>query len=390
MHIGPVLRQQRLLKGLTVTEAATLGGVTRSYLSMVETAQRAPNPELLVPFTRKLAMPTETWLPAFLADERRCSRLMRLGRALFASGDYVAARCALLRALRVSRESGDARYNSEIHMLLGQVCYAQGRYPPALRWFGRLERAIRHGTDKHTRAVVRYNVAQCMAKVGQELDALPRFDEAIAEFGQLGLTFELGKAWLAKANLLLSAKMHREARQAYRSAAYYLGGTPHSGDALLGCAICARVLDGAKASLPLLQEIVGISDSDPVLCAKVRVHIAIALREIGRFDEAVAEIDKSLAVRAELPSPLAASLLAEATLIHALRHDRAAAVHALSLYKAVQGPRDGQDIAAMRILARVLGAPPPEEELPRVVEEEHEHRLRDALRLLQDGGMREA
>ncbi len=389
MHIGPVLRQQRLLKGLTVTEAATLGGVTRSYLSMVETAQRAPNPELLVPFTRKLAIPTEIWLPAFLADESRCSRLMRLGRAFFASGDHAAARRALLRALRVSRESGDARYNSDIHMLLGQVCYAQGRYLSALRWFRRLERAIRHGADKRTHAIVHYNVAQCMAKVGQELDALPRFDEAIAEFGQLELKFELGKTWLAKANLLLSARMHREARQAYRSAAYYLRGRRHSGDALLGCAITARVLDGARASLPLLQKIVD-TDADPVLCAKVHAHMAIALREIGRLGEAVAEIEKSLSVQAELPPPLEASLLAEATLIHALRHDRAAALRALSRYNAVQGPREGQDIAAMRILARVLGAPPPEEDLPRVVEEEHEHRLRDALRLLQDGGALEA
>ncbi len=384
MNIGSVLREQRLKMGLTVTEAARLGGVTRSYLSMVETGKRAPNPEALVGFTRRVNVPTDAWLPAFLADERRCPRLVSLGRALYQAGDYSAARSSLSRAFFVSRFGDGGRYNTEIYELLGKVYYAQGRYLRALRWFRLVDRAVRHTADERLQAMTSYNMAQCMAKVGQEIEALPKFDEAIQTFRSLQLWDELGRTWLAKANLLLTRRMYQECHLAYRHAAHFLRGKPFHADALLGVAITAGALHGAKAAEPLLRTLAEDQDVDVVVRTKARSNLATVLRELGRYEEAISQTQMGLSARIGLSSGLAAAMLAEATLCHVQLHNERAAVRALEEYKAIVGNKDSQDIATMRILARVLGTKPPKDHLPRSLADDYEGRLSAALRVLAD------
>ena len=383
MRIGSALREQRLRLGLSVTEAASIGDVPRSYLSMVETGKRAPNPEVLVRFTRKVNIPKDVWMPVFLEDERRCSRLLALGRALVEEGDFETARKALGCALFASRRVRDGRYNSELYKMLGRTHYALGHYRQALRWFTLQKRAVRHSGNTRMQAATSYNIAQCMTKVGRDLEAMPMFDEAIRIFTRLRLWMELGKAWLAKGNYYLSRRSYREAFPAYRRAAHFLRGKPLHGDALLGAAITTWQLRGIDTARPLFDAIVASEHSDVLLRAKARLNLAIALRGTSRLDEALRELEIVLADRERLPSRLAAIMLAEETLCHVLRDDTVSARLALEGYKAIPGEKDTQDIAAMRILARVLGASPPPEELRESIWDEHDHRFAAAMAVLQ-------
>ena len=383
MSIGAVLREQRTTLGLTVAHAAGRGGVTRSYLSMVETGQRAPNPEALVRFTRALGIPTEAWLPAFLEDEWRCQRLVSLGRALFEASDYPAALRALARALHASRSDYNGRYNSEIYMLLGRVRYAEGRYRQALRWLRRVSRAVSHSQDVRLKAATDFNLAQCMAKAGHEIEALEKYDAAVDGFRTLRLWALVGKVWLAKGNLLLEQSMYMEAHEAYRNSARFLRGQPFQDDALLGVAITAIFVKSPSASVPLFRKIIDGEHTSVIVRAKARDNLATALREVGLYEEAVSEARSALETRDQLPPRLVAALLAEEALSYALMGDLGSTLKTVEEYKLVLGEKDGQDVAAMRILARALRVAPPQERVDGVVGDDHEHHVREALRILQ-------
>jgi hypothetical protein len=60
----------------------------------------------------------------------------------------------------------------------------------------------------------------------------------------------------------------------------------------------------------------------------------------------------------------------------------------LEEYKRLCGERDGQDIATMRILARILGVSAPSERLNGDPMDEHEHRLQAAVTVLRDRRVR--
>ena len=382
MSIGSVLRRCRVEAGLSVAAAAALGQVSRSGLSMVEAGRRSPNPAVLARLTRALGVQPDVWVPVYLQGEPRCQRLVDVARVLVEAGEYEAARLVLSRAFFMSRHTGDGRHNADIYQLLGRVRLALGHYGRALRWFKLFERAVRHGSDERMQAIATFNVALCMGQVGQEFEAAARFSEVIKQFGRQQLKRELGWAWLAKANVLLKRRSHKEAQQAYRSAAHYLRGQEFHGDAMLGLAITSHALEGAEASMPLYRKLLRRYPNNHLLCAKARVNLAVALRDLGLFEDAVREVDTALTDRAMLPTSLVASLLTEAALLRALGRDFASAIYALAEYKNLVGERDGQDIAVMRILAQALGTVPPQEELPGIVGDEHEHRLKDALGIL--------
>ena len=383
MSIGAVLREQRTTLGLTVAQAAGRGGVTRSYLSMVETGQRAPNPEVLVRFTQALGIPTEAWLPAFLEDEWRGQRLVSLGRALYETRRHAAARTTLVKALLVSRNRYDGRFNSEIYLLLGKVRYAEGRYLQAQRWFLRLAHAVRHSPDLQVQGTAAFNLAQCLRRTGRELDALLKFDEAAEAFRDLGLWPFLGLVWLAKANLLLARSTYAESQNAYRRAEQYLKGQSFHGDALLGVAIATIFVQGPATAVPLFRNLIDDESTELILRAKARENLAVALRLMGLYSDAVCEVHLALKARDQITPNLVAALLAEEALCYARMGDLTSARRTVDEYKTIPGERDGQDVAAMRILARVLSVEPPQELVAGTVADEHERHMSEALRILQ-------
>ncbi len=385
MHMGiaEVLQEQRKTLGLTISEAARLGGMPRAYLSMIEAGKRAPSPQTIVRLMPALNIPTAKWLPAYLGEETRCQHLMRLANLFFGEGSYDAAREVLRRAYFVSRNEQDGRYNTEIYHLLGKVYYAKGLYPRALRWLRLLDRATRHFPEPQMQAVATYNLAQVLAKVGQRVDALRKFDEADERFVRLRQWFQVGRVALGKANMLLAMHAYPEAYEAYRRASYFLRSKEYYGDARLGEAITTAMLQGPAAAIPLLQAVADGPNLHALIHAKARVNLAAALRQTGQYTPALQEIEKGLALREHVPVSLQAGLFAEATLCHLLLIDKPSALRSFAEYKSLNGPKDSEDIAAMRIVSGILGVAPPEDQIPEAIEDDYEQRLKAALQILQ-------
>ena len=383
MGIAEVLQEQRKLLGLTITEAARLGGIPRAYLSMIEAGKRAPSPQTIVRVMPALSIPTEAWLPAYLSEETRCQHLMRLAHLFFNEGAYDAARKVLGRAYFVSRNEQDGRYNTEIYHLLGRVYYEKGLYARAMRWYRLLDRATRHFPEPHMQGVATYNLALTLAKLGQRAEAIAKFSEADDSFVRLRQWFEVGCCSLWKANVLLTMHAYPEAHQAYRRAAYFLRRKNFYGDARLGEAITTGIIQGPEASLPLFKAIGESTGMDQLVRAKAWINLAASYRKLGRFEDAVQQVERGLQYKSEIPTSLVAAMLAEATLCYMLLGDRVSALHRLEEYKTVSGPKDSEDIAAMNVIAGVLGVTPSDDSIPSVIEVDYEQRLKAALQILQ-------
>ena len=235
-------------------------------------------------------------------------------------------------------------------------------------------------------AIATYNLAQVLAKVGQRVEALRKFDEADESFVRLRQWFYVGRTALGKANILLGMHAYPEAYEAYRRAVYFLRRKDFHSDARLGEAITTAILQGPTAAIPIFRAIAENPTANEIVRAKARSNLAAALRQEVRYDAALHEIELGLEARDRLPSPLVGDLLAEATLCHMLRKDNAAARLSLQEYLSLVGPKDSEDIAAMHIVAGVLGVTPPAEPMPQVIDVDYEQRLKAALQILQGAG----
>ncbi len=381
MGIGDVLQTRRKDMGLSIAGAARLAGIPRAYLSMIEAGKRSPNAPILLQLMRSLGISPTTWLPVYLEEETRCQHMIRMAQALFDEGDLTAARQTLGKAFFVSKNNYDGRYNADIYYLLGRIYYGQGRVQRAARWFQLMERATRHAPQSSLQGIASYNLAQALARIGRRLDALHKFDQAIESFGRFQKRRELGTAWYAKANVLLGMHLYAEAYEAYRRAAHYLRKLPFHAESQLGEAITISVLQGPQAACSLFEAIV-YRATRPITQAKARTNLGTALRQLGRHEEALVHLNAALASQDDVPGPIVAALLSESTICHLRMGNRDAATHTLLMYKEISGPKDSEDIAAMHIIAGILGVSPPEDPIPPVVEDDFEQRVKAALELL--------
>ncbi len=382
MSIGEVLRQRRKERNLTITAAAHLAEIPRSYLSMVEAGKRKPSPRVLLRLVRVLGVASDIWVPLVITGERRCQRLLDLGEALCQEEDYAAARRALGRALAISRREHHGRYNRETYHLLGSVRFGQGQYAKALLWFRMFERAVGHGARPDLQAVAQYNVGLALAKLGRRVDAVKKLDESAEAFARLHLREERGSAMLHEAQVLLAMRHYPQAGKAYRRAAHLLRRTPSHPEAMLGVAITTWRLRGAAIALTMLRKIAEAPTFPEEVRVKARATLASALRESARYDDALREVDLGLEAQERMPIALVGALLTERALSNVLQGDKTAALGAYVAFCCLYGERDGQDIAAMHILASALGVGAPEGAIPDVVEDAHEMRIAAALEIM--------
>ncbi len=382
MSIGEVLRQRRKQCNLTITATADLVAVPRSYLSMVEGGKRTPSPQVLVRLADVLGVPSDIWVPVLIAGERHCQRLVDLAGLLYQEHDYVPARRVLGCALAISRREHHGRYNGKIYYLLGSVCAGQGQYTKAVLWFRLFERAVAHGANLDLQAIAEYNVGLTLAKLGRRVDAVKKLDEAAAAFARLHLQEETGRAMLHKANVLLAMRRYPQAGTAYRRSAYLLRRTSLHAEALLGIAIATWRLRGPAVALPLLSKIAETPTASDVVSVKARAGMASALRELGRYGDALHEAEAGLEARERIPTDLVSALLTEQALSNSLQGDMPAARRAHEAFCCLEGPKDGQDLAAMHILASALGVAQPTDKMPAVVEDAHEMRIAAALEVM--------
>jgi tetratricopeptide (TPR) repeat protein len=382
MKIGTVLRQIRQERRLSAAAVAEMGGVPRSYVSMVESGRRSPNPRVLARTMIAIGIPVCDWVPAFLEDERRCQRLVELGKALFDAGEYIASRDVLGRAYFMGQFEGEGRYNADIYHYLGRAYFELGRYIQALAWLRKLERASRHAPLSRIQGVARYDVGLALRHLGKPMEAIAMFDKAISVFSDLQLEVELGSAWIHKANTLLKMKRYEHALPAYRYAARWLEGNQYRSDALLGIAIVSLMLQGPEAALPLLYELVGNQETTQIVRVKSLGYIATALRWSRKYDEALSYVHSALELSDAAPSEFVASMVAEEALCYALNGNVGAARDMVAKYKQCEDDENSYDIAVMNIVAEAVGAEPVESAVPTSVEDGYERRLAAALELL--------
>ncbi len=328
-----------------------------------------------------LKIPADTWVASLLVEEQRSDRLVEAAGLLLQVSDYHLARCLLVRAYFLERKrSGHGR--NDIYRMLGRMSFEQRRYSQALLWFRLFERAVSRGANANLQATARYNVGLALAKLDRPVDAVKKLDESAAAFARLHLQEETGSASLHKANVLLAMRLYPQADTTYRRAAYLLRRTSLHAEALLGIAIATWRLRGPAVALPLLRKIAEAPTASEVVHVKARAGMASALRELGRYSDALHEAAAGLEAQERIPTAVVSALLTEQALSNLLQGDMSAARCAHEAFCSLEGEKYGQDIAAMHILASALGVRPPADTMPAIVEDAHEMRIAAALEVM--------
>ena len=201
-------------------------------------------------------------------DPNHPGLLHRLGTTLYMMGDAAGARDLFEHAVRVSPEHARAHYS------LGVLAASDGRH----------EEAIAHFTD-----ALRHepNYAEARLRLAASLRRTRRPGESLAHYEQvLAANPANADARLAHAMALVQLRRYADARDRLRAAMEaYPDQTvfAHGLARLLAAAPDDRVRDGQEA-LTLVQTLLRADERTP----DVGETMAMALAELGRYDEAVA------------------------------------------------------------------------------------------------------
>src|SRR5215475_12157825 len=118
-----------------------------------------------------------------------------LGRATLNSGEFLAARDHLHRALLASRRAGNVRLRAEAHYLLGKVDWKEGDFEGAHYNWGRAVRISEETSDAMLRGRVRMQQALVLYTEGKLKEAIPVYQSAIQEIESTGNIRLLLKAY---------------------------------------------------------------------------------------------------------------------------------------------------------------------------------------------------
>ena len=382
LGIGEILRQGRVNKRLTQTSTASLAGVPRRYLSLVERGLRSPEPEVLIRLAHQLDISSGTWVPCMAREEYKFDRLAEIGRALLAEDDFKGAGLALARALSIGRRGPDTHALAEVHHLVGQLHFQLGRYERALTAFERYACMAEHIADPTALGTAAYRLGRTLGMLGQGMDAIRKFEQSARLFGSLHMPSHLGHAWLGKAEILFHMHLYADALESYQRAGRLLRRMPFRGQIALGSAVCSLAVLGPEAGLRAAHDVMSLREADPATQAIGRECAAVALRHLKRYDGALAELADALICRQQLAAELVAGLLAEREMCQTLTGDRDGARRTVEEYRLMQDSSTGVDLGAMNILALVLGVEPVDSPIPSQLQDGPAQRLTTALALL--------
>ncbi|MGE0132312.1 MAG: FHA domain-containing protein [Blastocatellales bacterium] len=118
-----------------------------------------------------------------------------LGRAMINSGDFLAARDHLHRALLASRRAGNVRLRAEAHYLLGKVDWKEGDFEGAHYNWGRASRMAEETSDAMLRGRVQMQQALILYTEGKLKEAIPIYQAAIQQIEPTGNIRLLLKAY---------------------------------------------------------------------------------------------------------------------------------------------------------------------------------------------------
>lgn len=118
-----------------------------------------------------------------------------LGRAIISSGDFLAARDHLHRALLAGRRAGNVRLRAEAHYLLGKVDWKEGDFEGAHYNWGRAARLAEETSDAMLKSRVQMQQALILYTEGKLKESIPIYQAAIQQIESTGNIRLLLKAY---------------------------------------------------------------------------------------------------------------------------------------------------------------------------------------------------
>jgi len=118
-----------------------------------------------------------------------------LGRAMLNSGEFLAARDHLSRALLAARRAGNVRLRAEAHYLVGKVDWKEGDFEGAHYNWGRSARLAEETSDAMLRGRVLMQQALILYTEGKLKEAIPVYQSAIQHIESTGNVRLLLKAY---------------------------------------------------------------------------------------------------------------------------------------------------------------------------------------------------
>ncbi len=137
-----------------------------------------------------------------------------LGRAMLNSGEFLAARDHLHRALLQARRAGNVKLRAEAHYLLGKVDWKEGDFEGAHYNWNRAARMAEETSDPILRGRVRMQQALILYTEGKLREAIPVYQAAIQQLettGNVRLTLKayssLSRVWTRLGSWSMTAKL---------------------------------------------------------------------------------------------------------------------------------------------------------------------------------------
>jgi tetratricopeptide (TPR) repeat protein len=137
-----------------------------------------------------------------------------LGRAMLNSGDFLAARDHLSRALLQARRAGNVKLRAEAHYLLGKVDWKECDFEGANYNWGRAARMAEETSDAMLRGRVRMQQALILYTEGKLKEAIPVYQDAIQQLestGNVRLSLKayssLSRVWTRLGSWSMTAKL---------------------------------------------------------------------------------------------------------------------------------------------------------------------------------------
>ena len=125
-----------------------------------------------------------------------------LGRALLNTGDFLAARDHLHRALGAGRRAGNVRLRAEAHYLLGKVDWKEGDFEGARYNWDRATRLAEETSDAMLQGRLQMQQALILYTEGKLREAIPVYQSAIQQIESTGNIRLLLKAYSSLSRVL--------------------------------------------------------------------------------------------------------------------------------------------------------------------------------------------
>lgn len=169
MHPGERLRRFREQAGLSQTDLAKAGGVSRSYISMIEAGKVRPSPGVMEAFANHLDVPVEALIGKAdeAGDRALVENLLAVSAKLADHGDFRNAKEQLEQAVRISLRVDDPLLEALARETLADLLEKTEDFHGALGQLEKATQAIWQSSNKPVLAGLAMRTGRCYYMLGQ-------------------------------------------------------------------------------------------------------------------------------------------------------------------------------------------------------------------------------